>query len=105
MAFETVGCFYPLHLFFFYILYYNVEYNEGDKINCCIMEVREDGTATVSLSPDLLEAANKLKKKKKKSSTKDSSVFSKHRKLQLTEVRWLYCKGYHDSTRITATVR
>ena len=91
--------------FLFYILCYNVEYNDGDKINCCIMEVREDGTATVSLSPDLLEAANKLKKKKKKSSTRDSSVFSKHRKLQLAEVKWLYNKGYHDYTRITATVR
>ena len=101
MAFETVGCFILCTFSFLY----PVEYNEGDKINCCIMEVREDGTATVSMSPDLLEAANKLNRKKKKSSTRDSSVFSKHRKLRLAEVKWLYNKGYHDYTRIAATVR
>ena len=50
------------------------------------MEIRQDGTAMVSLSPDLLEAALKQKKKKKKSSTRDSSTFSKQRKLQLAEV-------------------
>ena len=69
------------------------------------MEVREDGTATVSLSPDLLEAADKLKKKKKKSSSRDSSVFSKHRKLQLAEVRCYHSKDYHDNMCFTATVR
>ena len=78
--------------------FYNVEYNEGDKINCCIMEVRQDGTATVSLSPDLLEAALKLKKKKKKSSTRDSRTFSKHRKLQLAEVSHHCSEGFIVTT-------
>ena len=30
--------------------FYDAEYNEGDRINCCVMEVRQDGTATVSLA-------------------------------------------------------
>ena len=42
------------------------------------MEIRQDGMAIVSISPDLLEAATKLKKKKrKKLSTGDSNVLSK----------------------------
>ena len=45
--------------------FYDTEYNEDDKINCCIMEIRQDGMATVSISPDMLEAATKLKKKEK----------------------------------------
>ena len=62
-----------------------IEYNECDKINCCIMEIRQDDMAIVSISPDLLEAATKLKKKKrKKSFTGDSNVLSKNRKLQLS---------------------
>ena len=66
---------------------YGIEYNEGDKVNCCIMEIRQDGMAIVSISPDLLEATIKLKKKKrKKSSTGDSNVLPKNRKLQLAEV-------------------
>ena len=40
--------------------------------------------ATVSIAPDLLETATKLKKKK--SLTGGSCVFSKHRKPQLAEV-------------------
>ena len=86
-------------------VFYAVEYNEGDKINCCIMEIRQDGTATVSISPDLLEVATKLtKKKKKRSSTGDSSVFSKHRKLQLAEVSPHSVQGY-IVTCATVTVR
>lgn len=53
------------------------------------MEIRQDGTATVSLSPDLLEETLKQQKKRKKSSTKGSGGFSKQRKLQLAEVSHL----------------
>ena len=87
---------------------YGIEYNEGDKINCCIMEIRQDGMAIVSISPDLLEAATKLKKKKrKKSSTGDSNVLSKNRKLQLAEVSHHSLLGYivTVTTYITVTVR
>ena len=68
------------------------------------MELRQDGTATVSISPDLLEVATKLKKKKKKRlSTADSSVFSKHRKLQLAEVSRHAVQKM--TTYVTVTVR
>ena len=72
------------------------------------MELRQDGTATVSISPDLLEVATKLKKKKKKRlSTADSSVFSKHRKLQLAEVSHHAVQRYivKMATYVTVTVR
>ena len=69
------------------------------------METRQDGTATVSISPDLLEVATKLmKKKKKRSSTADSSIFSKHRELQLAEVSHHSVQGY-IVTCVTVTVR
>ena len=53
------------------------------------MEIRQDGTVTVSTSSDLLKAATKSKKKKKKS-TGDTSTLSKHRKQQLAEVSYHY---------------
>ena len=68
---------------------YNVEFSEGDKINYCVMEIRQDGTVTVSTSPNLLKAATKLKKKKKKS-TGDTSTLLKHRKQQLGEASYHY---------------
>ena len=72
------------------------------------MEIRQDGMVTVSISPDLLEAAIKLKKKKKKKlSTGDSNVFSKDRKLQLAEVSHHSLRGciITMTTYITVTVR
>ena len=64
------------------------------------MEIREDGTVVVTVSPDLLEDANKVikqkKKKKRKSSTSDNtSVLSKHRRLQLAEVSNSTMKRYY----------
>ena len=70
------------------------------------MEIRQDGMATVSVSPNLLEVATKLKKKKK-TSTGDSSVFSKHRKLQLAEVSHHSVQRYivKMTTYVIVTVR
>jgi len=76
----------------------SIEYNEGDNVSCCVMEVRQDGTVIVSISPDLLEEASKMKKKKKKKSTGNSGGLTKRGRLKLAEVQvTTVMKGYHDN--------